>query len=174
MSAPAFPRRDTPVADHAELRRRLLAAVRRHCPPWLRDEADDIVQQAMIRVTSSEVTTVNSTYIDRLAYCATIDEIRRRRARRMVITEEPPEVPSAAPGDHPGRVSEDRRVGEAIRDCLAGLVETRRRAVGLYLEGHTVPEVGRILDISTKNAENFVYRGLEDLRACLHGKGMAP
>ena len=166
--------RELKVSEHAELRRRLVVAVERHCPAWLRSDADDIVQQALVRLTSGEITTVNASYLNRVAYCATIDEIRRRRARRAEPLEETDDAASAAPADDPGRMAHDRRVGQAIRDCLAGLVESRRTAVGLYLEGHTVPEVGQLLETNTKNAENLVYRGLEGLRACLSGKGVTP
>ncbi|MBM4365987.1 MAG: RNA polymerase sigma factor [Deltaproteobacteria bacterium] len=162
------------VSDHAEVRGRLLAAVRRVCPAWLADDADDIVQMAMMRLLDGRVQEVNSAYLNRLAYCATIDEIRRRRAMRTVASEELPEVKAENPSADPGRKADDRAVATAIRDCLAGLLDNRRAAVGLYLEGHTVPEVGRLLDTTPKNAENWVYRGLDDLRQCLLGKGVAP
>ncbi|GDX79183.1 hypothetical protein LBMAG42_09940 [Deltaproteobacteria bacterium] len=174
MLGTPIPRRDVRADDHAEVRRRLVGAVARHCPAWLRSDADDIVQHAMLRVVEGGATVVNATYLNRVAYCATIDEIRRRRARKMDSGEEVPDAPSAAPADNPGRIAEGRQVGEAIRDCLAGLNEARCRAVGLYLEGNTVPEIARVLDTALKNAENLVYRGLEGLRSCLAGKGVSP
>ncbi len=173
MSSPPAPRLSR-VSNHAEVRGRLLAAVRRVCPPWLAGDADDIVQMAMMRLLDGRVEEVNSAYLNRLAYCATIDEIRRRRAMRTVATEELPEVKAENPSADPGRQADDRAVARAIRDCLAGLLDNRRAAVGLYLEGHTVPEVSRLLGTTPKNAENWVYRGLDDLRACLAGKGVSP
>jgi len=36
----------------------------------------------------------------------------------------------------------------------------RRLAVALHLQGHTVAEAARLLDLSFKRTENLVYRGL--------------
>jgi RNA polymerase sigma-70 factor (ECF subfamily) len=50
----------------------------------------------------------------------------------------------------------------------------RRRAVMLYLQGHSVPEAARLLGWTAKRTENLVYRGLADLRHCLRAKGHTP
>jgi RNA polymerase sigma-70 factor (ECF subfamily) len=51
-------------------------------------------------------------------------------------------------------------------------VPPRRHAVTLSLQGHSVPEIGRLLGWTGKKAENLVYRGMADLRECLEGKGI--
>lgn len=174
MSVVPFPSRPVTAADYAEVRRRLVIAVAQQCPAWLRADADDIVQQAMLRVSSAGAVVVNATYLRRVAYSATIDELRKRRSQRSEPLEPGTETATDAPGDNPGGVAEARRLGEAIRHCLSGLIESRRRAVGLHLEGHSAHEIAGLLGTERKNAENLIYRGLDDLRTCLAGKGFTP
>jgi RNA polymerase sigma-70 factor (ECF subfamily) len=108
-----------------------------------------------------------------VAYCATIDEIRRQRRRREVPVEDVAEAACSAAPD-PARVAGAREIGRGIRDCLSRLLPARRRAVTLYLQGHSAPETGRILDWSLKRAENMIFRGMADMRRCLDGKGLKP
>ena len=44
----------------------------------------------------------------------------------------------------------------------------------LYLQGHTVPEIGRLLNWSGPKSNNLVHRGIADLRRCLDRKGLRP
>ena len=62
----------------------------------------------------------------------------------------------------------------AVIVSLQELSEDRRRAVTLYLQGHSIPEAARILEWDVKRTENLVYRGLADLRTCLLRKGHRP
>jgi len=161
-------------AELADVRDRLAAAVGRICPSWLAAQRDDIVQEAMVRVLHAIERTdgdINSAYVWRVGYSATIDEIRKARRRR----EQPLDDDAPEPGpqsERPDRVLFSKRVRVAIRDCLAGVAEARRRALTLYLLGHRVPDVAERLAAPPKRAENLVYRGLADLRRCLSGKGV--
>ena len=44
----------------------------------------------------------------------------------------------------------------------------------LHLMGHSVDEISALLECRYKQAENLVYRGLSDLRACLKTRGVKP
>jgi RNA polymerase sigma-70 factor (ECF subfamily) len=44
----------------------------------------------------------------------------------------------------------------------------------LHIQGHSVDEISALLDCSRKKADNLVYRGLADLRACLSARGVTP
>ncbi len=170
-------RREPPslaAADPA-LREQLGALAARYCPAWLRGQADDIVQAAWLRVASASVRgegdrPPGASLLAKAAYCATIDEIRRRRRRN--------EVPLAdehrAAGPDPQRALEARDTGRAIRECLGHMLQDRRRAVTLRLLGHSVSEAARLLEWPAKRAENMVLRGLADLRRCLAAKGIRP
>jgi RNA polymerase sigma-70 factor (ECF subfamily) len=158
-------------------------AVRRQCPSWLSDHAQDIAQMALAKVMAAErregERPLTPFYLHRVAHSALVDEIRRRKRRPEVPLESAPEAGQAEPvepratGD-PESSASFRELGDAVRDCLASANRDRRLAVTLYLQGHTVPETARILGWDNKRAENLVYRGLADLRQCLMGKGHRP
>jgi RNA polymerase sigma-70 factor (ECF subfamily) len=160
-------------------------AVRRQCPWWLSDHAQDIAQAALIKVMGSTKDfegerPLTSFYLYRVAHSALVDEIRRRRRRREVSLEVVSEtgeshrsIEPIAHGD-PEQVTSFGELGAAVRNCLAAMKRNRRLAVMLHLQGHPVPEAARILGWSAKRTENLVYRGLADLRQCLTCKGHRP
>lgn len=169
--------------DLAQLHRDLTRAVDRVCPRWMADRADDLVQVALMRVMEIQrkqegTAEFSGLYLKKAAYSALIDEIRRLRRRREVSIEGGDDEEGgtafdpAAPEPDPERASAGRQIGRAIRDCLGGMVPPRRHAVTLNLQGHSVPEIGRLLGWTAKKAENLVYRGMADLRGCLSGKGI--
>ena len=170
--------------DYTQLHRDLVKAVDRVCPRWMADRADDLVQVALMRVMEVQrkkegTAELSGFYLKKVAYSALIDEIRRLRRRQEVSLEGsgPDEEESvvydpAAPGPDPERASAGREAGRAIRDCLGLMVAPRRHAVTLNLQGHSVPEIGKLMGWTPKKAENLVYRGMSDLRGCLGSKGI--
>jgi RNA polymerase sigma-70 factor (ECF subfamily) len=176
---PAGPGSEVAPADQdGELRARLLEQVARFCPSWLRDQVDDIAQIAWLRLErarekSERNRSPGTSLIARVAYCATIDEVRRRRRRREVPLDGPAEVMPTAAVD-PAAEASGKEIGRGIRACLARLRPERRVAVTFYLQGHTAPETRTLLGWSLKRAENMIFRGMADLRRCLASKGITP
>jgi RNA polymerase sigma-70 factor (ECF subfamily) len=174
-----------PVAsgeEHLEqLRRRIASAVRRACPPWLARQADDIVQTVFIRLAGlpkngEEERRFSSMYLEKAAFGATVDEIRRSYRRKEVPLPEGAALENLAPAvaaDPEAQVGA-AEIGRAIQQCLEGLILPRRLAVTLYLQGCSVPESARRLGWAAKRTENLVYRGLANLRGCLVRKGLTP
>jgi len=167
-----------PIEDATALRAYLYERVNRYCPPWLRDQVDDIVQLSWLRVTEAHAKSegdrvLGASYLARVAYTVTVDEIRRRRRRREVPVAEAHDRLPAGSVD-PVRAVGASEIGDAIEACLARLRPNRRHAVALYLQGHNVPETGALLGWVRKRAENMVFRGLADLRHCLARKGITP
>lgn len=165
--------------DYGELRARLARAVSRACPSWLGAQQDDIIQAAVLKVHQLQQAEGNrvfsSSYLTKVAYSATVDEIRRMRRRRETRLDEvdPDRLGHSGAGSAEVALRE-REVGGALRDCLGRVVEARRQAVTLFLQGHRVPEIARLLGWPIKRAENLVYRGLGDVRRCLAAKGLQP
>jgi RNA polymerase sigma-70 factor (ECF subfamily) len=163
----------------------MVRAVRRQCPAWLSDCAQDIAQAALTKVMAAErrsegERSLSTFYLQRVAHSALVDEIRHRKRRPEVPLERdreeddgPPALEPAGRGD-PESTASFRELGSAVRDCLMCAKRERRLAVTLYLLGHSVPEAARILGWDAKRTENLVYRGLADLRQCLAGKGHKP
>lgn len=173
--------RPLPVdAEDEALRAKLNRVVARACPPWAMAQQEDIVQAAMIRVLRARARredgeALPDAYLWKAAYSATIDEIRRLRAKREVplASESRPDLADVRTLG-PERDTHAAEISAAIRECLATLNDARRQAVTLHLQGHSVPETGRLLGWSTKRAENMVYRGLAELREHLARKGLTP
>jgi len=174
---PPKPSRSSTQDDLAQIRAKLVISVRRVCPRWLSDRADDIVQDAMIRVLdwqkkNEDVEGPSSSYLWRVAYSATVDEIRRARRRR----ENPVEMEileKQGPVDERGplQAAESDDLAQALGGCLRRLREGRRLIVGFYLLGHTLAESEELSGWDGKKVQNLLYRGLADLRRCLSAKG---
>ncbi len=177
---------DTPLRlSHDELaliRAALVKAVKRACPAWLADSADDLVQIAFERVHKllrEGNAQLSTSYLRKVAYSVVVDEIRRRRRRNEVSIDpdnggQDPVFDLSSGAPDPETRAGGREIGSAIRNCLGHLVGPRRSAVTLHLMGHTVPEIGRLLGWEGKKADNLVYRGMADLRECLESKGVRP
>lgn len=162
--------------DFALIRRRLARAVARLCPSWLASERDDLVQAACMRLMDrlaqrEENAPLSSSYLWKVAFSVTVDEIRRVRRRPEVpIAEDVVQRPAA--GIDPERSTEWRQAGQAVVACLRGLSLERRLAVTAYLQGHSIKESARLLGWTDKKYENLMYRGLDDVRGCLRAKGV--
>jgi len=145
------------------IRQVLIRAVERHCPPALAAQREDLVQMALVRLLERSgregSNPRGASYLWRVAYTVVIDEIRRFR-RQQRQAEQLPKGEQGTPG--PEARSE-------LLECLGGLQDRRRTAVTLHLEGFRTAEVATALGWTEKQAENLVYRGLADLRACLEG-----
>jgi len=138
------------------------------------------VQTAMMRVLEAAGKRgegnpdLSSLYLEKAAFSATVDEIRRYRRRREDQATDASAMHETA-GDEAGPESllAAREIRVAIGGCLASLAAPRRQAVTMYLHGHSVAEVAALLGWRFKKAENLVYRGLADLRRCLATKGLS-
>lgn len=166
--------------EFEDLSNRVARSVRRNCPPWLRQRADDIAQDVLLKLLKSKRRadgdkTFTPAYLEMAVSGAVVDEIRRACRRK----EDPvPDVDTvgrpAQGGSDPESRSWSREIVRGLVDCLRRLLRTRRLAVTLYLSGCTVPEAAARLHWGVHRTENLVYRGLADLRRCLSRKGLQP
>ncbi len=177
---PGFDRTASSPADFERLRGRVAAAVRCACPTWLQPQHEDIVQNVMVKLLKilergDGDRTFSSLYLEKTVRCALVDEIRRAYRTREVPVEDGDAIERVASSSaDPERRSAAREIGEGIRLCLERLVRPRRLAVGLYLNGCSVPEAAALLRWTRRKTESLVYRGLADLRCCLERKGLKP
>lgn len=161
----------------------LRRAVRRACPRGLNIQPEEIEQEVRLRLwkileSESEVHSPAS-YLYRVVNTATIDAIRRVKARRedpLVTPNEDPMNPLAldpATADpDPEMAASDSQAGRLIVDCLERLQENRRAAVKLYLQGFNYQEVADLLEWSEAKARNLVSRGMKNLREQLESSGV--
>lgn len=162
--------------DVRELRPRLLRLVRRIAPPYLQPFVEDLTQDAAWRlIRGNPEWTWEDALLYRVAYSVVIDEIRRRRIHSEVaMTPSMPDRLVNSAELFPDTQVNGKQLGEGIIEALSHLVEARRHAVTLYLQGHTHAQIGEMLDCDTKSASNAIYRGLLDLRGHLTRMGFDP
>jgi RNA polymerase sigma-70 factor, ECF subfamily len=158
------------------LRRALEQAVRRVCPKSLAEDAEDLVQESLIRLLRarklSSQSEVSGAYLKKVAYSAVIDEIRRRRRRPPIDSASAIDLESAS--DVPSTPAPDTSLGNALETCLQRLHADRRRALTLHLLGYSGAEVASMLGCNLKRAENLTLRGLAQLREYLNEMGLWP
>lgn len=163
----------------AALRTAIDRAVTKICPRYLSAGREDLVQNAVIKVLDlikrrqpEDNEVLSSFYLARVAHSVLVDELRRRRRHPEDENEVDQEIPATAAD--PEQRALGRELGRELRHCLGSLAATRRSACTLFLLGHGLGEIARLLEWSAKKAENALYRGLADLRSCLAQKGLAP
>ena len=166
----------TEPLDVDRLRAELLHAIRKICPSWLASEAEDLAQLAtgrvLDRLKDGSGVTLQRAYLYRVAYSVLVDEIRRRRRRPEVQID--PDFVASSGEPSPDRRLKAHEIAAAIRRCLSKLITDRRRAVTLHLLGHSTAEIVALLGWQRKQAENLIFRGMSDLRACLTAGGVTP
>jgi RNA polymerase sigma-70 factor (ECF subfamily) len=168
------------VEEYGRFLRRTIV---RLCPRDMGLDFDDIEQEARLRLwhalrNEREITSPAS-YLYRIAATATVDAIRRVKARR--------EEPLSLPGDDDAAPEAQRELASLVdtvdgadrrllvrqvEEALCRLPASRRRAVGLHLQGYTTAEIGQLLEWSEPKARNLVYRGLAELRERLREAGV--
>lgn len=164
---------------YARVRRVLSDAVRKLCHGNLAAEQEDIVQAAVMRVMAVRARVegnpdLSSSYLWKVAYTATIDQVRIARRRHEDQAVETASLEPFTPEPSPESTTSSHEVGAAVRESLATLSHDRRLAVTAHLLGYSVPEAARLLGFSPKRTENLVFRGMADLRRSLRAKGIEP
>jgi len=139
----------------------------------LRDEAeaDDIAQEALLRLwKAGDTLDVGPQglrpWLRRVTSNLCLDRIRS--SRRVVVTDEVPEV-AEAPTQASGLEEQDlaRRVAEAMN----ALPERQRRALALFHhEGLSQAEVGEVLGVSDEAVESLLARARRTLRQSLENE----
>jgi RNA polymerase sigma-70 factor (ECF subfamily) len=154
---------------------RLLPRAYRHAARVLgdRDEAEDIAQEAMLRLWRaagdwrSDGSARVSTWLHKVVANLAVDRLRRSgRSVGLAETEDPADD---APGAE-ARMQEADRMA-ALDAALARLPERQRQAVVLrHIEGLPNPEIAEILEIGIEAVESLTARGKRALAAALKDK----
>ena len=140
------------------------------------DDVDlqDMEQEVRLRLwralgTSERIETAKTSYVYQTAMSATLDLIRRRRARPEEDLESV-EVPTAGSDTS----YEHHELGVRIDGAVDELDEPRNVVVRLHLSGYHREEIAQLLGWTEPKVRNLLYRGLEDLRALLVARGIGP
>lgn len=160
----------------ATVRAQLARYVRIFTPDWMREQHEDLVQMAAMRVirAGAHIEHVPA-YLRQTAYTTVLDEIRRRRTRResrlnTSFADRAADLRTVSPESR----QYGKQLDKAIESALSTLGDDRREAVALYLQHTPVPRIAKALGCNRKRASNLVYRGLADLRNVLASGGITP
>jgi RNA polymerase sigma-70 factor (ECF subfamily) len=143
-------------------------------------EVEDAVQDVRIRLwralgSSEKIRAAPASYIRRTVVSATVDFIRRRRARREdTMTSDPDAHDREDPPSRADAPLEEHEMAATIARAVDALVESRRAVVRMYLAGYEREEIGDLLGWTEAKTRNLLYRGLDDLRTTLARWGVAP
>ena len=169
----------------AEYGRLLRLAIVRLCPRDMGLQFDDVEQEARIRLWKAlqgeRPIADLASYIYKVAATATIDAIRRVKARReqalptaVAEAEEdgprPEEPASEASGGE--RALERRLLLEKVGRVLGELELKRRQVLMLHLQGFTTEEMAVLLGTTEPAARNLLHRAKKDMRERLRAQGI--
>jgi RNA polymerase sigma-70 factor (ECF subfamily) len=141
-------------------------------------DVDEVVQELRVRMwkslgTAELIRRAKPSYIYRAAISASIDIIRRRRARKADAVPIEEAAPIAA---DPHRTAdarlEQQELAVAVHRAVDLLAESRRAVVRMHLAGYERDEIGELLGWSEAKTRNLLYRGLADLRKTLESWGI--
>ena len=133
-----------------------------------RAEAEDVVQEAMLRLWRvapewRQGEAKISTWLYRVVLNLCTDRIRKKRPEAL---DEVPEPEDGQPGALAGLIEQDRI--QALEAALERLPERQRQAVVLrHLEGLGNPEIAEVMDIGVEAVESLIARGKRSLTALL-------
>ena len=147
-----------------------------------RDLAEEVLQDAFVKVWHSAAMYdarlgLPMTWLINVVRNRAID-LRRSRSQALVGghgDDGAERVDTlAAPGAGPEQWLETaiQRIG--VQECMGQLTPAQRQALALvYYQGLTHVEVAQALEAPLGTAKAWVRRGLDYLKACLQGRGMA-
>ena len=153
------------------------AAVSRHRSRDVALAADDLVQEVRIRVwqvfSRDRKSRFKTSYYYKVVNSAIIDSLRSYRGTlahsvRAEIDgdeDEPALIESISGEDQgPDSALEEQQRKARLIVAIRQLPADRRRAVTLFLQGFTVPEMAELLGCDSNRAHNLAYRGVRALK----------
>ncbi len=168
--------------DEVELHNVLRKMVTANCRPDLMDVAEDLFQDAFLRLQkqgdqpNGDPRRFNATYLWMTATSIvrqTRADRRRQHQYHQAIDEGDTDSYETLSVVNPERTAIGNDHQQKIRACLETLLDKHRRAVVLrYRFEYRSREAASILDCSPKDVENWALRGRKKLRGCLKNKGI--
>ncbi|MDP2930853.1 MAG: RNA polymerase sigma factor [bacterium] len=140
-------------------------------------EIDDILQDVKIKIWKiihNEKKIKNlSSYIKKVVESSVIDQFRRyKREEGVYLYEKNKQIADQNKPYTTESVYEEMDIKDLIGKAVEGLIETRRKAVKLYLLNLSIDEIALYFNWSKHKTRNLLYRGLSDLKKLLKEKNI--
>ena len=146
-------------------------------------DLDELMQEVRIRLWKAQQRGENlkdlpASYLYKTSMSASVDLLRRRRTAREArsVSLEGMRDAGAEPvddADATGTV-EVEELKAQIDGAIETLTPTRRPVVKMYLAGYDRLEIASLMRWTEAKTRNLLYRGLDELRAELRRRGLAP
>ena len=155
-------------------------------------DLEEVLQEVRVRMwrargDSAAIQASPASYVYRTAMSAALDLLRQRRRAigsnqagdsamsDSAATAMLESVPSTLPeGGSPARVLDAAELERAVESALTAIPASRQAVVRMYLMGHPLPEIARLMCWPEPKTRSLLYRGLAGLRAELVARGYGP
>lgn len=138
-----------------------------------REFAEDLFQETFLRVHEKAHTfragSKFKSWVFTIATRIAIDGIRRRKARPQCHSME---IEEADPSDDPSQTAAKQELRRTVKAAIETLPAKQRAALVLsYYQGHTYPEIAKIMKCSLSSVKTHMSRALKKLEKQLPAGG---
>ena len=135
-------------------------------------DIDDIFQEVKIKIWKilhNEKKIVNySSYIKKIVDSSVIDQLRKlKREEGIYLHEKNKKISEQKSNYVSDEFYSQRDMKEIVGRAVAGLLDSRRKVVKLYLLNMNIEEIAAYFRWSKDKTRNLLYRGLADLKKIL-------
>lgn len=139
-------------------------------------DIDDLFQEVKIKlwkVLSHEKKITNqAAYIRKVVDSTVIDQLRRAKRQETVYSHEKERKITEQKMHYAFPNRQGNELQQVVARAVAGLIESRRKAVQMYLLNMSLEEIAAFYSWTKDKTRNLLYRGLADLRAELRQHGI--
>lgn len=139
-------------------------------------ELDDLFQEVKIkiwRVLGREKSIINlASYIRKIVDSTVIDQLRKVKRQETIYNHEKEKKITEQKTKYAFAAVHGAELKELVAGALEALLESRRKAVRLYLMNMSLEEIAAVCSWSKDKTRNLLYRGLADLRNELRRYGI--
>jgi len=139
-------------------------------------DPDDILQEVKIKIwklLEDEKKIENyASYIRKIIDSSIIDQLRRTKREKGIFINEKHKLVSEQKSNYLINISSDKNAKEIIGRAVESLIESRRKAVKMFLLNMTIEEIAVYFKWTRDKTRNLLYRGLSDLKKILREKGI--
>ena len=131
-------------------------------------DAEDIAQDIRLKIWKviQDQRPIHNyaSYIKKIIDSSVIDQLRKCKREEGIVLAERGNIVSEIQSGYWAHHQDDRLLHLVIRSAIDGLLESRRKAVKLYLLNMSIEEIAAFYGWSQDKTRNLLYRGLSDLK----------
>lgn len=139
-------------------------------------DPDDVAQEIRIKLWKVLMNEKNidyqSSYIKKIIESTVIDHLRKWKRQELSFKQTDMRTIAENSLSNYSNFPSEEKIQEIITSALNQLIDSRKKAVKLFLLNMSIEEIARYYSWSKDKARNLLYRGLNDLKKILKEKGI--